>query len=386
MNKVYRSVFNRKTGTWVAASEIARAHGGGGYQKSAVALAIVMMATAGFSSEVVAANAGFAGANNIGSNGAGQGYGTSSAQSVLFQGDDDYCGSVDVAGRTNIAGGPGGTGQITANQLYSNIISNTPGATGVNSANSAVWNTYTTQQNWTGDGTVSSPGRGYANAISNATARTYGVASFAWGCGASAMGNYSAAFGMASAATASTAQAYGVAALASGTAAVAMGVGSQASAESAVALGSLATADSVYGVAIGKGATVGAGATSGSVALGSGSSVTTATTGTAFLSNQAAPTNGEVNIGTRRITGVADGALPTDGATVGQVTLLSTSVSTGIASLSTSTSTGLSTATSSIGSLSTSTSTGISSLSTSTSTGLSTATSSISSLSTSTST
>ena len=196
MNRVYRSVFCQATQTWVAVSELAPARSkSGSLRLSLVALAAITVMGSLGTGEAQGASFYFQGALNRSDSGAGN-YLNSSNLSMSLAGDDnDNCGSVSVAGRTNVPGAVG-TGTLTAAALYGNVASNAPGLAGVNTTGRTVWDTYTTSQVWGSSGNLGSAG-GYANAIGTAEPRAFGVGSFVVGCGATATGNYSAAVGMA---------------------------------------------------------------------------------------------------------------------------------------------------------------------------------------------
>ncbi|EJF79937.1 hypothetical protein MCO_00514 [Bartonella sp. DB5-6] len=175
--------------------------------------------------------------------------------SIVFAGDDNYCGVDNVIGR----GGKQQQGipdasRISAETQYKRFISNQEFTGGYHP-----YGTATAQEVWSGDGTTNLNGRpssGYMGTFStggNASAmpEAYGIYSFATGCGSAATGNYSTVFGAGATAKAGGAQAFGVSALASGRASVAMGVGSEASGVSTVAIGGLATASGERSISIG---------------------------------------------------------------------------------------------------------------------------------------
>ncbi|WP_375609753.1 MULTISPECIES: hypothetical protein, partial [unclassified Bartonella] len=184
--------------------------------------------------------------------------------SVVFSGDDDFCGADNVIGR----GGKQQQGiadnrRITAEQQYNRFI------TDQEFNGRHPYGTTTEQVIWTGDGyTGSTNGKvlgayigGSTGGFTNALPEAYGAYSFATGCGSAATGNYSTVFGSGATAKAGGAQAFGVSALAGGIASIAMGVGSEASGKSSVAIGGLATALGTNSVALGTDAeALGAGA------------------------------------------------------------------------------------------------------------------------------
>ncbi|WP_404978413.1 Vomp family autotransporter [Bartonella sp. ML70XJBT.G] len=169
--------------------------------------------------------------------------------SIVFAGDDDYCGVDNVVGR-------GGTQQqgiankISAEQEFENFIYDQATDSGRNP-----YGTTTKKVTWVSDGVLSDPKASYMGTATrgsqNILPEAYGVYSFVTGCGASATGNYSTAFGAGATTKAGGAQAFGVAALASGRASVAMGVSSETSGEAAVAIGGLATAAGNRSIALG---------------------------------------------------------------------------------------------------------------------------------------
>ncbi|WP_375695272.1 hypothetical protein, partial [Bartonella sp. AC90GZZY] len=220
-----------------------------------VSLSTVMATLLSSVSPVFAANLAITGQTNQSSNGPQVMYPHGSHGSVVFAGDDDYCGADNVIGR-------GGkqqqvipdTGRITAEEQYNRFITDQE----FNSRHP--YGTTTEKVIWTGDGhTARADGRvlgGYMGTFStsgfaSAMPEAYGVYSFATGCGSAATGNYSTVLGAGATAKAGGAQAFGVSALASGKAAVAMGVGSEASGESSVAIGGLATASGDSSIALG---------------------------------------------------------------------------------------------------------------------------------------
>ncbi|MET3590314.1 autotransporter adhesin [Bartonella silvatica] len=213
----------------------------------AVSLGAAMATLLSSVSPVFASNLALTGQSNLSTNGPGVSYPYGSHGSVVFAGDDNYCGADNVVGR----GGSlqqSATRRITAEQQYNRFIENTTfGAY-------SPYGTMDKKAEWTGDSITSQNG-GYMGALTGGTTdampQAFGIYSFATGCGSSATGNYSTAFGAGATTRAGGAQAFGVSALASGKASVAMGVGSEASGESAVAVGGLATASGLNSVALG---------------------------------------------------------------------------------------------------------------------------------------
>ncbi|WP_375609656.1 MULTISPECIES: hypothetical protein, partial [unclassified Bartonella] len=219
-----------------------------------VSLSTVMATLLSSVSPVFAANLSITGELVRSTSGASVMYPYGSHGSVVFAGDDDYCGADNVVGR----GGKQQQGitdnqRITAKEQYNRFIEDRE------FFNRHPYGTTTEKVTWAGDGvtinSLSRPMSGYmgtpTGGIVNAMPEAYGVYSFATGCGSAATGNYSTVLGAGATAKAGGAQAFGVSALASGKAAVAMGVGSEASGESSVAIGGLATALGTNSIALG---------------------------------------------------------------------------------------------------------------------------------------
>lgn len=194
----------------------------------------------------------------------------SSHGSVNLAGDDDYCGADNVIGRSNITIG------ITREEEYNRF------ATNKGFLDMHPYSGSDKQVNWLSAGRTQG-GVGYQGAETggfwNRPSISYGVFSFASGCGAYVTGNYGTGLGVNATVNGGGGQAYGAASLAKGQASFAMGVGSEANAVATVAFGALSTAEKEYDVALGKGATTkDKGATvetdGGSVALGKDSVAT----------------------------------------------------------------------------------------------------------------
>ncbi|UNF43962.1 Vomp family autotransporter [Bartonella krasnovii] len=198
-------------------------------------------------SPVVASNLAITGANILSDNSPAVKYPKGSHGSIVFSGDDDYCGADNVIGR-------GGTTVRTATAItveeeyrrfleYSIINGFSP------------YSQSSEKQKWTGDGkttgNIGYMGKDSTGGDQNIMPEAYGIYSFATGCGSAATGNYSVAFGANATARTGGSQAFGVAALASGKVTVAIGVGSEASGDAGVALGGLATASGERSIAIG---------------------------------------------------------------------------------------------------------------------------------------
>ncbi|OPB34816.1 Head domain of trimeric autotransporter adhesin, partial [Bartonella taylorii] len=236
-------------------------------------------------SPVFAANLSITGELNRSTNGTDVFYPWGSHGSIVFAGDDDYCGVDNVVGR----GGKQQQGipndsRISAEEQYNRFINNQE----FNGRHP--YGTTTNQEVWGADGFTGprgtpTTGSGYMGGASTggfagAQPEAFGIYSFATGCGSAATGNYSTVFGAGATAKAGGAQAFGVSALASGRASVAIGVDSEASGLSTVAIGGLATAlgknsvamgtkaraEKNYAIAIGSEAEAQA---SGSIAIGS---------------------------------------------------------------------------------------------------------------------
>ncbi|WP_034460165.1 Vomp family autotransporter [Bartonella koehlerae] len=214
----------------------------------AVSLGTAMAALLSSVSPIFAANLAIRGGNIESTSGTGVTYQYGSHGSIVFAGDDDYCGVDNVVGR-------GGkqqeitTNRITAEEQYNRFIN------GYNANNGGnPYGMITQKVTWSSDGVLTNNGSYMGTAtegIQSALPEAYGVYSFATGCGASATGNYSTAFGAGATTKAGGAQAFGVSALAGGKASVAMGVGSEASGESTVAIGGVAQASGLNAVALG---------------------------------------------------------------------------------------------------------------------------------------
>lgn len=172
MNKSYRSIYNEATGAWVAVSETTSARGKKSSGKKAAVAAVIALHLA-VSGSAYAANAGLAGGTNVGTTGTGMGTTNANHQAVTLSGDDDYCGSMNIAGRTNVAGGHTTTAGITPSVLYSAIINN---STGYAWPGETIFNTYTAGGvSWDAGGSVSTAGQGYASTLVNAQPHGYGV-------------------------------------------------------------------------------------------------------------------------------------------------------------------------------------------------------------------
>ncbi|WP_455480871.1 Vomp family autotransporter [Bartonella sp. B12(2025)] len=203
-------------------------------------------------SPVSAANLAITGGSLLGTNGAGTSYARGSHGSVVFSGDDDFCGADEVIGRGGLT--TNGEGAIRVEEEYKRFLEYTE------FGKYSPYSETTSREVWSGNGMTrpavsGAPGTGFMGNTTggrgNILPEAYGVYSFVTGCGAYASGNYSTAFGANSTALTGGSQAFGVASLASGRVATAVGVGSEASGNSAIALGGLTVAKGEHGVAIG---------------------------------------------------------------------------------------------------------------------------------------
>ncbi|UNE54513.1 Vomp family autotransporter [Bartonella machadoae] len=215
----------------------------------AISLGTAIAALLSSVSPVFAANLAITGGTSLSTPGGGVSYSHGSHGSIVFAGDDDYCGADSVVGR-------GGkqqqtikdTQRITAEQQYERFI----GEKVFNGR--SPYGTTTEQVTWMSEGILTNDGTYMGRntfGVINAMPEAYGVYSFATGCGSAATGNYSTVFGAGATAKAGGAQAFGVSALAGGIASIATGVDSEASGKSAVAIGGLSTALGENSVALG---------------------------------------------------------------------------------------------------------------------------------------
>ncbi|WP_375683452.1 Vomp family autotransporter [Bartonella sp. AP3QHHD] len=214
-----------------------------------VSLSTVMATLLSSVSPVFAANLAIVGGASQSTTGTGVVYAHGSHGSVVFAGDDDFCGVDNVIGR----GGKQQQGiadnqRITAQEQYERFIGEKV------FGGRSPYGTTTEKVTWQGAGILTNNATYMGtntSGIINAMPEAYGVYSFATGCGSAATGNYSTVFGAGATAKAGGAQAFGVSALASGIASVAMGVGSEASGKSSVSIGGLATALGTNSIALG---------------------------------------------------------------------------------------------------------------------------------------
>ncbi|WP_375632544.1 Vomp family autotransporter [Bartonella sp. AA74HLJMH] len=221
-----------------------------------VSLSTVMATLLSSVSPVVASNLAITGDKTMSTNGSGVSYDHGSHGSIVFAGDDNYCGVDNVIGRggkqqESIAS----TNQITAEQQYDRFIKNT------NFSGRYPYGVTTDKVTWSGDSNTSNSSTGYMGKLTggstSAMPEAYGVYSFATGCGSAATGNYSTAFGAGATAKSGGAQAFGVSALANGAASVAIGIGSETVKRSSIAIGGLSKADGIDSIAFGSSAATG---------------------------------------------------------------------------------------------------------------------------------
>ncbi|RZG87324.1 trimeric autotransporter adhesin Ata [Acinetobacter venetianus] len=370
MNKVYKVVWNASLGAWVATSELAKS-------KTKTKSKILNLSAAVLVGAISFSPTAFA-ATNIGG---GSGSGTSISGDRCGEGTANTSGSRDIAigcgaqtqgtGVSNIANRQNpynnSTGAFAGAQKQGGSISLGTGATTQNNFGTAI-GSYATTTDIAGVaigtaalskgntslaiGRQSAATADFAQAIGNVAAAT-GKGSLAIGHSATAEGYRSIAIGspdienagsvagqagasyqpnMATKATGKDSIAFGGGAVATqenslaigafssstGKKSVAIGTGAKANKDNAVVIGDQAEAAHEGGVAIGKGARSDA---ENSIALGKDSKATQAT-GESFLTKRAAPT-GVLSVGDvgaeRRIQNVADGAVDSDAATVGQL-------------------------------------------------------------------
>ena len=328
-NKVYRCVFNRRSGTWVAAPETASTKGKEGkegnstaapsvaaiWRATAVAVAAGCLPWAAFAGVAISdigisSNPAGAAARSGSSGGKGA---SASANSVAMVGDGDCNRLTNITAQgvygngaaSSFLGGIYGFGVQQAPANYDDRSNIGPGQT-------------------TGYKGFTPEPHGFVTESANGITQTqaWGLNSTALGCDAQANGFGATSNGWGAAANGAGSAAIGLYANASGQGALAMGVGANASAVDGLALGTLASASATGALAIGPRAVA---KTENSIALGADSTTAdTSPEGLGFLTNTAAPAS-EVSLGasgatpTRRITNLADGAQKQDVATVGQV-------------------------------------------------------------------
>ncbi|MCO6523302.1 MAG: hypothetical protein J6571_08970, partial [Snodgrassella sp.] len=264
MNKIYRAIWNETTQTWVAASELAKSKTKANTVSAQTSVRSLIgkislntfkvgVITSLVNMSLAIPNAYAADRLTVVGDVLNSSFSYVNAQTsvnaVTLQGDDNYCGRDNVAGRSYPIGG--GL-DISALEEYKRFVQNYSFI--YNGKTYTPYGETTEVENWFVNG-VTNGKSGYQGAYTGgffeAGGRSNGVNSFVYGCGSYATGNHSLAFGTNATSKAGGAQAFGVAALASGRASNAIGVSSQAAGVSAVALGSVANADGVGSVALG---------------------------------------------------------------------------------------------------------------------------------------
>ncbi|WP_433847154.1 ESPR-type extended signal peptide-containing protein [Acinetobacter proteolyticus] len=372
MNKVYKVVWNASIGAWVATSELAKS-------KTKTKSKVLNLSAAVLVGAISFSPSTFAAQGTDG--GSGSGTSISGTNTQCREGVANTSGTRDIAigcgaqtqgtGISNIANRQNpynnSTGAFAGAQKQGGSISLGTGATTQNNFGTAI-GSYATTTDIAGVaigtaalskgntslaiGRQSAATADFAQAIGNVAAAT-GKGSLAIGHSATAEGYRSIAIGspdienagsvagqagaeyqpnMATKATGKDSIAFGGGAVATqenslaigafssstGKKSVAIGTGAKANKDEAVVIGDQAEATFAGGVAVGKGARSEA---ENSVALGKDSKATQAT-GESFLTKQTAPT-GVLSVGDvgaeRRIQNVADGAVDSDAATVGQL-------------------------------------------------------------------
>ncbi|OEY93773.1 hypothetical protein BJD20_20140 [Acinetobacter proteolyticus] len=372
MNKVYKVVWNASIGAWVATSELAKS-------KTKTKSKVLNLSAAVLVGAISFSPSTFAAQGTDG--GSGSGTSISGTNTQCREGVANTSGTRDIAigcgaqtqgtGISNIANRQNpynnSTGAFAGAQKQGGSISLGTGATTQNNFGTAI-GSYATTTDIAGVaigtaalskgntslaiGRQSAATADFAQAIGNVAAAT-GKGSLAIGHSATAEGYRSIAIGspdienagsvagqagaeyqpnMATKATGKDSIAFGGGAVATqenslaigafssstGKKSVAIGTGAKANKDEAVVIGDQAEATFAGGVAVGKGAHSEA---ENSIALGKDSKATQAT-GESFLTKQTAPT-GVLSVGDvgaeRRIQNVADGAVDSDAATVGQL-------------------------------------------------------------------
>ncbi|MDO3665778.1 ESPR-type extended signal peptide-containing protein [Acinetobacter higginsii] len=372
MNKVYKVVWNASIGAWVATSELAKS-------KTKTKSKVLNLSAAVLVGAISFSPAAFAAQGADG--GTGSGTSISGTSTQCREGVANTTGTRDIAigcgaqtqgtGVSNIANRQNpynnSTGAFAGAQKQGGSISLGTGATTQNNFGTAI-GSYATTTDIAGIaigtaalskgntslaiGRQSAATADYAQALGNVAAAT-GKGSLAIGHSATAEGYRAIAIGspdienagsvagqagaeyqskMATKATGKDSIAFGGGAVATqenslaigafsestGAKSVAIGTGAKAKKDNAVVIGDQAETTFDGGVAVGKGARSEA---ENSIALGKDSKATQAT-GESFLTKKAAPT-GVLSVGDvgaeRRIQNVADGAVDSDAATVGQL-------------------------------------------------------------------
>ncbi len=338
MNRVYRSIWCEKTGTYVAAAETAKSRTKTGRIGGLIAAAL--MSVFGFLPEAFAgasfSDTGAAVNGNNGSRAAGSsgGWGAQANYQGLAMTPDGDCQDLTATYTT----GPGALGNMSS--LFSSLAPQY--STTVDYGSQA--NKGTGYVNWGssqfigGTGNIGNNAGG--TAVNNGSTLAYGYNSTAIGCAVRAYGFGSTAMGFGSMAQDSGGIAMGIYSSSKGNGSIAMGTLANAVADHAIALGYGTNASGVDSLALGTSASATAAsslalgtsavATAGnSVALGANSSTTANLAaagynpGIATLSGVASATNGEVSIGAstqeRRLTNLAAGSQATDAVNVSQL-------------------------------------------------------------------
>ena len=338
MNRVYRSIWCEKTGTYVAAAETAKSRTKPGRIGGLIAAAL--MSVFGFLPEAFAgasfSDTGAAVNGNNGSRAAGSsgGWGAQANYQGLAMTPDGDCQDLTATYTT----GPGALGNMSS--LFSSLAPQY--STTVDYGSQA--NKGTGYVNWGssqfigGTGNIGNNAGG--TAVNNGSTLAYRYNSTAIGCAVRAYGFGSTAMGFGSMAQDSGGIAMGIYSSSKGNGSIAMGTLANAVADHAIALGYGTNASGVDSLALGTSASATAAsslalgtsavATAGnSVALGANSSTTANLAaagynpGIATLSGVASATNGEVSIGAstqeRRLTNLAAGSQATDAVNVSQL-------------------------------------------------------------------
>ncbi len=318
MNKVYRSVYNKVLGSWVAASELTAARGKPARAKSGVMLvAGALLACAGGMADLAHAsvaisdngvNTVMAGPASMGGSSGGQGA-SASANSIAMVGDGDCNQLTNVNQQSvygdglanNYNGGIYGFGVQASAASYDDMSNAGAGQAGMKG--------------------YSSMTAGYVTETGNGVAQTqaYGLNSIAMGCGSQANGFGSVASGWGAVASGAGAMAYGINAEATGQGSFASGIGAAAAGDDSIALGTLATAGANGAIAFGA-QSMAAGLNS--VAMGAGATAS-ADNSVALGTGSVADRANSVSVGAagaeRQVTNVAAGTAATDAVNVSQM-------------------------------------------------------------------
>ncbi|CAB3799739.1 hypothetical protein LMG28688_05021 [Paraburkholderia caffeinitolerans] len=250
MNKIYRSVYNKVLGTWVAASEHTAARGKPARAKSgAMLLAGALLASAGAMSDVANASVAISdngsksvqsGPASMGGSAGGIGANASSNSiAIVGDGDCNLLTNVDsqkVYGdglASSYKGGIYGFGVQNSATSYDDMTNAGAGQAGMKG--------------------FSSMTAGYVTETGNGVAATqaFGMNSIAMGCGAQANGFGTVAQGWGAIASGAGATAFGINAVASGQGSYASGIAATAAGDDSIALGTLATASGNGSIALG---------------------------------------------------------------------------------------------------------------------------------------